>query len=165
MWSAIGDQAPWSHIITSPMLRCQAFAEAVAEKYAIPCSVEPDFREVGFGRWEGQTPDQLKKNRLQEYQDFYRDPVNLRPQGAEDLNDFIQRVTTAYNKAVETFQSSHLLIVAHAGVNRAIIARALHCQPIGLYRIKVNNAGISRLQHDEHGDHLLYHNCRLADMA
>lgn len=165
MWSAIGDVAPWSHIISSPMQRCLAFAAAVAEKHAIACTIEHDFREVGFGNWEGKTPDQLRQHNLKEYQDFYRDPVNLRPAGAEDLNDFITRVSQAYQHAIEQYRGQHILIVAHAGVNRAIIAQALHCKPVELYHIKVNNAGMSRLQHDMHGNHLLYHNCKLHDMA
>lgn len=165
MWSAIGESAPWTHIISSPLQRCQAFAQAVAEKYTIPCSIEPDFREVGFGSWEGRAPAELQQHNRKEYDDFYRDPVNLRPPGAEDLNDFIRRVSLAYQRSVSSHHGKHILVVAHAGVNRAIIANALHCSPTGLYRIKVNNAGMSRLQHDAHGSHLLYHNCKLHDMA
>ena len=164
MWDAVGETAPWDYIITSPLERCQAFAEALMDTYNIPCETEENFKEVGFGSWEGRTPDGIKEDNLKEYQDFYLDPVNKRPDGAEDLNKFIKRVKTAYEKAVEKHKGKHLLIVAHAGVNRAIIANALHTTPIGLYRIKVNNAGISRLKHDHLGDHLLYHNVQLADI-
>jgi len=164
MWDAVGDAVPWDHIITSPLERCQAFAEALMDTYNIPCSTEDNFKEVGFGNWEGRTPDEIKQENLKEYEDFYADPVNKRPQGAENLDVFIQRVTNAYNKNIENHQGQHILIVAHAGVNRAIIANALHAAPIGLYRIKVNNAGISRIKHDHLGNHLLYHNVQLEDI-
>ena len=165
MWDAVGEDAPWDQIITSPLERCQAFAEALMDVYKIPCETEDDFKEVGFGSWEGRTPDQIKEDNLQAYEDFYIDPVNKRPKDAEDLNKFIKRVKTAYANTIEKHQGKHILIVAHAGVNRAIIANALHSAPIGLYRIKVNNAGISRLKHDHLGDHLLYHNVQLADIT
>lgn len=165
MWDAVGEDAPWDQIITSPLERCQAFAEALMDVYKIPCETEGDFKEVGFGSWEDRTPEQIKDNNLQEYKDFYIDPVNKRPQGAENLDTFIKRVTKSYKKTIEKHQGKHILIVAHAGVNRAIIANALHTAPIGLYRIKVNNAGISRLKHDHLGDHLLYHNVQLADIT
>ena len=165
MWDAVGEDAPWDQIITSPLERCRAFAEALMDVYKIPCETEDDFKEVGFGSWEGRTPDQIKEDNLQEYEDFYIDPVNKRPKDAEDLNKFIKRVKTAYANTIEKYQGKHILIVAHAGVNRAIIANALHTAPIGLYRIKVNNAGISRLKHDHLGDHLLYHNVQLADIT
>lgn len=164
MWDAVGEAPPWDQIITSPLERCQAFAEALMDVYKIPCSTEENFKEVGFGSWEGRTPDEIKKNDLKEYQNFYLDPVNARPQGAEALDGFIQRVTSSYNKIIEKYKGKHILIVAHAGVNRAIIANALHAAPIGLYRIKVNNAGISRIKNDHLGNHLLYHNVQLTDI-
>lgn len=164
MWDAVGEDLPWDQIITSPLERCQAFAEALMDTYKIPCETEDNFKEVGFGSWEGKTPDEIKEVNLKEYQNFYLDPVNARPNGAEDLNEFIKRVNAAYEKVVEKHQGKHILIVAHAGVNRAIIANALHTAPIGLYRIKVNNAGISRLKYDHLGSHLLYHNVQLADI-
>ena len=165
MWDAIGDAAPWDHIITSPLERCQAFAEALMDLYNIPCDTEKDFKEVGFGCWEGRTPDEIKTDNLKEYEDFYRDPVKLRPKGAEPLNKFIKRVTTVFDKTVKKHQGKHILIVAHAGVNRAIIAHALHAAPVGLYHIKVNNAGISRIKNDHLGNHLLYHNVQLSDIV
>jgi probable phosphoglycerate mutase len=165
MWDAVGEEAPWDQIVTSPLERCQAFAEALMDVYNIPCETEENFKEVGFGNWEGRTPDEIKADNLKEYEDFYHDPVNCRPPGAENLNSFFERVSNAYQQTVEKFAGKHILIVAHAGVNRAIIAHALHTAPIGLYRIKVNNAGLSRLQHDHLGDHLLYHNVKLADIV
>jgi len=164
MWDAVGDNMPWDHIITSPLQRCQAFAEALMDMYNIPCATEENFKEIGFGSWEGRTPDEIKTDNLKEYEDFYRDPVKLRPKGAEPLNKFIKRVTSAYNKAIKEHEGKQILIIAHAGVNRAIIANALHAAPIGLYRINIKNAGISRIKHNELGDTLLYHNVQLADM-
>ena len=164
MWDAVGEDLPWEQIVTSPLERCQAFAEALMDTYNIPCETEENFKEVGFGSWEGRTPEQIKEQDLEEYKNFYLDPVKARPQGAENLDLFIQRVITTYEKTVEKHQGKHILIVAHAGVNRAIIANALHADPIGLYRIKVNNAGISRLKYDHLGSHLLYHNVQLTDI-
>lgn len=164
MWDAIGDASPWDQIISSPLERCLAFAETLMDTYNIPCETIDDFKEVGFGSWAGRTADEIKVKNLSEYENFYLDPVNARPQGAEPLDGFIQRVTDSYNHCIEKYQGQHILIVAHAGVNRAIIANALHAAPVGLYRIKVNNAGISRIKHDKLGHHLLYHNVQLADI-
>lgn len=165
MWSAVGELAPWSQIITSPMQRCAAFANELAAKHGLPVTIEHDLREVGFGDWEGRTPDEIKATNIKEYEDFYLDPVNLRPAGAEDLHAFIKRVSQTYQRIIETYHGQHILLVAHAGVIRAIIGQALHTEPLGLYRITVNNAGVSRLRCNSLGSHLLYHNCKLADMA
>lgn len=171
MWNAIETSAytqsplPWDQIISSPLQRCQSFAAALTKKHNIPYSIEENFKEVGFGSWEGRTADEIKSDNAEEFENFYIDPVNKRPAGAEPLDKFIERVNYSYDHVIKKYQGKHLLIVAHAGVNRAIIANALHSAPIGLYRIKVNNAGMTRLMNNRSGNHLLYHNVALSNMT
>lgn len=145
MWQAVGNYSQWQSIVSSPLLRCRVFAEQLAAKYDIPIQIEPDFKEVGFGSWEGLTRAQVKQNNLQEYLDFYNDPVNKRPAGCEDLNVFIQRVISSYEKIVEQYKGQHILVVAHAGVIRAILAHIVYAPPKGIYNFKIENAGISRI--------------------
>lgn len=59
MWAAIPSEVQWQHIVTSPLSRCHEFSAALAEKFDLPLTVEKDFREVGFGDWEGRTPDEI----------------------------------------------------------------------------------------------------------
>jgi len=146
MRSAVGNHCPWSHIISSPMQRCIAFANELAETHGLTVATDDRFKEVGFGEWEGHTPDELKRQRPEEYNAFYLDPVNQRPPGAEDLSAFISRVVSAYQQVVEQHTEQHVLVVAHAGVMRAVIAHVVQSEPLGLYRIKVNNAGITRIR-------------------
>ncbi|SFD84018.1 histidine phosphatase family protein [Nitrosomonas sp. Nm166] len=151
MWGAIGDYKAWQYIITSPLQRCQMFAHALGERHGINVIVEPRFKEVGFGIWEGLSHDEVRINRASEYQSFLNDPVNQRPHGAEPLGDFMQRISSAYEETIQRYQSNHFLIVAHAGVIRALIARTVHASPAGLYRIKISNGGITRIRHTEAG--------------
>ncbi|GJL74047.1 MAG TPA: histidine phosphatase family protein [Nitrosomonas sp.] len=163
MWHAVGDYHAWQQIITSPLERCQSFAMALGKQHGITVIVEHRFKEVGFGAWEGLSHDEIKIGRTQEYRSFLRDPVNHRPQGAEALDSFIQRVGSAYAETVTHYQGQHCLIVAHAGVIRAIIAGIVHAAPIGLYRIKVSNGGITRIRHNETGGMLEFLNGNLVD--
>lgn len=146
MWDSVGSHCPWDHIISSPLTRCLSFARALAEDNKLDVSVEDNFKEVGFGSWEGLTPDQIMADNRQEYDDFYKDPVHNRPAGAEPLDDFCSRVISAYQKTTIDNIGKHNLIVAHAGVIRAIIAHTLHAAPIGMYKIKIANAGITRIR-------------------
>lgn len=146
MWQAVGDQCPWQQIISSPLSRCLSFARALAEDNQLPVETIENFKEVGFGSWEGLTPDQIKEKNLAEYTAFYQDPVHNRPPGAEDLDEFYTRVNTALDNTVTNHQGKHILVVAHAGVIRAMIARTLHASRIGMYKIKIENAGISRIR-------------------
>ena len=151
MWNAVGEYHAWNHIITSPLQRCQMFAQALGERRGVDVVVEPRFKEVGFGEWEGLSHDEVKIGRAAEYQTFLKDPVNCRPQGAEPLDDFIQRVGSAYQETIERYSGSHFLIVAHAGVMRALIAKTVYAPPVGLYRIKISNGGITRIRHTATG--------------
>lgn len=160
MRTTIAPLGGWTRVVTSPLSRCHAFAEWIATQRSLPLTVEHDLREVGFGSWEGATREQLLAERPDEYQAFYRDPVNNRPQGAESLQDFGQRVAQALQRLVQHHPGQHLLVVAHAGVIRAALGHVLQAPPGHWYRAAVDNAAISRFAHDRHGLKLVVHNWR-----
>ncbi len=145
MWQAVGDYNQWQQIISSPLLRCTEFATQLSQKNNIPLQIEDDFKEIGFGSWEGLSREQVKKNNLFEYNNFYADPVNNRPANSENLNTFIQRVIASYLRLVEQFKNKNILIIAHAGVIRAILAHIIKTPPQGIYNFKINNAVIARI--------------------
>lgn len=158
MWRALGDGNHWDRIISSPLARCREFAQALADKNGLAVSIERDFREVGFGDWEGRSSAQIRKTHPQEYEAFYADPVHNRPDGAEDLHHFGQRVGAALEKAAAQYAGRHILIVAHAGVIRAALGHVMQAPPTAWYRAKVFNAGITRFQFDTPGKQLIFHN-------
>jgi alpha-ribazole phosphatase len=158
MWQALDGQAPWHQVVTSPLARCQLFARALAEKYQLPLKIEERIKEVGFGTWEGRTREEIKANNPDEYKAFYQDPVNNRPAGAEPLDDFFQRVGSACEDIVKRHQGRHILVVVHAGVIRAVMSNLLSIPPAVAYRIKIDNAGITRFGINPSGTHLVFHN-------
>ena len=165
MWKAIGDSSPWQQIITSPMQRCHAFAKQLADKHTLPLAIDDRFKEVGFGSWEGRSRTDIQQSNQKEYDDFYRDPIHCRPAGAEPIDDFIHRVSCAFEDVIRQYSGQHCLIVAHAGVIRAVVAHVTHSAPIGLYRIQVKNAGMSRIRHGQYGSMLEHHNGSMREFA
>jgi probable phosphoglycerate mutase len=158
MRDAVGDSCPWIHIISSPLQRCVAFANELASKHGLAVSVDARLQEVGFGQWEGKTPDELRRDQPDAYNAFYTDPLKHRPPGAEDLSIFSARVIAAYQELCECYRGQQLLVVAHAGVIRAMIAHVLLAEPAGMYRIKVDYASISRIRITQRGAMLEYQN-------
>jgi len=59
MTAAVGDQCPWDVIVSSSLSRCIDFAEALAQRHAIPLESFDQLKEIGFGEWEGQTAGEL----------------------------------------------------------------------------------------------------------
>ncbi len=160
MRSAVGQYADWDRIVTSPLQRCRAFAEELAQGLAVPVKIEPDLREVGFGVWEGRTPEEIVAEDQEGYEAFCRDPEHCRPAGAEPLDEFARRVHRAYEDTIREYSGMRLLIVSHAGVMRAIIASVVGAPAVAMYRIRIDNAGISRIRHGQLGPRLEFHNVR-----
>ncbi len=162
MWAAVGGEAvgmvPWTRIVSSPLIRCSDFAEALGARHGLPVSVDARFREVGFGRWEGRTPDQIQRENPDEYAAFFRDPVHSRPPAAEPLRDFVERVAAAFGDCLRENAGEHVLVVAHAGVIRAVMAYVLKADLQCAYRVAVNNACFTRCRQGERGLMLEFHN-------
>lgn len=158
MWAALNGQSSWDQVVTSPLARCQLFARAVADKYQLPLEIEERLKEVGFGSWEGRTREEIMANNPDEYEAFYRDPVNQRPAGAEPLDEFFQRVEAACQDVITRHQGQHILLVVHAGVIRAVMSYLLAIPPAIAYRIRIDNAGITRISINPSGAYLEFHN-------
>ncbi len=148
MWAAVAHTPPWEHILSSPLARCRAFAHSLGEKLAIPVTEDARLREVGFGFWEGKTASELRRHDPQIIARFYGDPVKNRPPGAEPLDAFSHRVNAAFADALSDHVGRHILIVAHAGVMRAVVARLLDIPFGAMYRMSVENAALIRIRAD-----------------
>ncbi len=146
MRESVGQYRLWDVIISSPMLRCSEFAQDLHQSHNIPLEIMDNLKEVGFGSWEGQNANDIDR---EEWLDFYQDPVNNRPQGSEPLEDFIKRVLQSWKKILGKHQGKNILIVAHAGVIRAVVAHILYSEPVGMYKIAVENGKICRIEVSE----------------
>lgn len=143
MRAAVPDMPPWQHIVSSPLNRCLEFSQELAKDLQIDFSIVDDVKEIGFGDWEGKTPEEIIAEDSEALDHFYKDPVNNRPNGAEPLDAFSDRVWNAYLNIAEIHKDKHVLIVAHAGVARAITANILKMSLEDVYsRLKVDYGAI-----------------------
>lgn len=143
MWDAIAGRSNWQHVISSPLSRCLAFAQQLSKKLQTGYSIDERFREIGFGTWEGLTPDEIHATDAEALERFYRDPIRNRPEGAEPLEAFSRRVWDAYSDAARKHHGQNILIVGHAGVIRAISANILGMKLDHVYsNLKIEYGGI-----------------------
>ena len=145
MRRAVGDACPWHLLVSSPLRRCASFARELAQRHDRELRIEPDLQEVGFGTWEGRTRAELEAGTPGVVARFYRDPVANRPRGAEPLQDFRARVEAGWQRILARHCGQHVLVVAHAGVIRMVVAGVLGTPLENLYRLQVPNAGITRV--------------------
>ncbi|MEQ1592879.1 MAG: histidine phosphatase family protein [Thiobacillaceae bacterium] len=157
MRAAIGEPVPWSRIVSSPLLRCRAFAEVLAAQHGLPLAFDARLQEVGFGVWEGKTAAEIEADAPGTLARFKADPVHARPDGAEVLEAFLTRVTAGLEAILSSHPGEHILIVCHAGVIRMALAYALSMPLANAYRIEVASAGITRLRFDADRASLVFH--------
>jgi probable phosphoglycerate mutase len=143
MWGAVADCSDWQHIASSPLSRCLDFAQQLSKKLKIGYSVDDRLKEIGFGTWEGLTPDEIIANDIDALKQFYKDPIRNRPEGAEPLASFSSRVWDAYEDISRKHVNEKVLIVGHAGVIRAITANILGMDLNHVYsNLKIEYGGI-----------------------
>ena len=166
MWDAVGDYHDWQQIVASPLSRCQAFAHLLHEKWGIPVKLDARLKEVEFGVWEGNTPQQLKENNPDILLNFKLDPIGNRPEGAETLEHFHARVAQGWDDLLQQFYGQHVLVVCHAGVIRMILSHVLGIPLSNVYRIQVASAAITRIAVEGEGERaltsLLFHDGQLS---
>jgi len=165
MRDAVADHCPWDTIITSPLSRCAEFASELSEQHQLSLKYEPNFKEIGFGLWEGKTASEIQQYMPGALESFWRDPINARPPSAEPLVEFQQRIESAWTKLLAQHKGQHVLVVCHAGVIRVSLQYVLGMPLEHVFRINVANAGITRIQidHESEKDYpqLIFHHGQL----
>lgn len=157
MHAAVGECAPWTGIVASPLLRCRAFAETLAAAHGLPLTFDARLKEVGFGVWEGKSAAEIEQAAPGTIARFKADPVNARPAGAEPLVDFRARVAAGLEELLTLHAGQHVLLVGHAGVIRMALAWALHIPLEHAYRIEVESASLTRLRFHDGRANLVFH--------
>ena len=155
MRAALGRERPWQAIVSSPLRRCLAFAEALSAESGLALEVDERLKEIGFGAWQGRTHEEITQFDPGVLQRFYRDPLTYRPDGAEGLAEFRHRVIAAINDLLNRHSGQHVLVICHAGTIRMVLSQVLDIPLSNLFRIKVQTAGITRIEYAEQGDEFL----------
>jgi alpha-ribazole phosphatase/probable phosphoglycerate mutase len=154
MRRAVGEHCPWQAIVSSPLLRCADFAHELAARHGLLLAMDDRLVELGFGAWEGRTADELTAEDPDALVRFRRDPVAHAPPGAEPLASFRGRILEAWNALREQHHGKHVLVIAHAGVIRMMVAHVLDIPLQHIFRLQVPSAGLTRLRLESNGDDL-----------
>lgn len=154
MRTAVEGRDDWQQIVTSDLSRCAAFADEVGQKLSIPVEETDQFREIGFGDWEGMTAKEIMQQDEAALSAFWRDPLNNTPPHAESLENFYQRIESAWEATLQQHAGKRILLIGHAGMMRVLLLKALAMPLEGFYRFDPRNASIVRIRVDSgrHGE-------------
>jgi len=120
MWAAVGE-AGWDRIVASPLARCAAFAQALAERRGIPLEIDERLREMHFGAWEGRTAVEIMAQDADALTRFWQNPAAYPPPEGEYLADFQARVLESWREIVRASAGQRVLLVSHGGPIRVVL--------------------------------------------
>lgn len=107
---------PW-RIHSSSSSRCQRLAASLGD----PVQIDPRWRELDFGAWEGRLWQELPREATRRW---LADFVNGRPPGGESLADVVARAEACLAEVLAERAERPIVVVTHGGVIRALLARA-----------------------------------------
>jgi probable phosphoglycerate mutase len=131
--AAAGD---WRAVYTSPLSRCRAMAEAVAERLLIPLSVENDLLEIDHGKWDGRLEAEIRESEPEAYGDYCDHPGIFAAPGGENGFQVAARALPVIERIRRAHESGEVLVVSHEATIR-IITCALLGISVDLYRARL----------------------------
>lgn len=128
-----------------------AAARPAAETPLPEPSVEADFNEQSFGRWQGLGWHEMEAADPAAYAAFWRNPVRTAPPGGESYAAHVERVAAAIARQMTEHAGRTIVSVSHGGTIRAACAVALGLSPETAMALAVDNLSVTRLSHVEDG--------------
>lgn len=105
-------------VVSSPLRRCRALARLLAAEAGAPLRLDPDWREIDFGRWEGVPWAAIPRAELDAWA---ADLAGARPHGGESVAMLRERVRRAIARLGGGRRGARTLVVTHAGPIRAAL--------------------------------------------
>ncbi len=147
MWNTVEKNSPgWDHIITSPLIRCAQFAQALAQRYTIPLIEDARVQELHFGQWEGHSAAELMQTDAAALTRFWQNPMQFTPPNAERLSDFNTRVLCAWHHIIDQYAGKKILLITHGGVIRTLLCHILQHPIERLLELEIEHAAMRRIR-------------------
>lgn len=150
MRATVAKDPDWDSVVTSPLQRCAAFAEAFARQRALPLQVDHRLAELHFGDWEGRTAAEIMSESPQALKDFWHDPDHYPTPGGERLSQFRARVLDAWQQVIDTYRGQRVLVVTHSGVIRVLLCHIDQRSPCNLWAIDIKHGALFTLRIVDH---------------
>lgn len=110
----------WDAVVSSPLLRCAAFAQELSEWRGLPLRLDARLAEYHFGHWQGVPIETLADEQADALGRFWADPVAHPPPGAETFDAFRARLSMALDDMAHDAAGSRVLVITHGGAIRLL---------------------------------------------
>jgi ribonuclease H / adenosylcobalamin/alpha-ribazole phosphatase len=128
-------------IVTSPLARARATAEAVADATGAPLLADDDLAETDFGKWEGLTFAEASERWPGEVSAWLGN-ADVAPPGGESFATVGQRVNAALDRLLASHEFRTLLLVSHVTPIKTLVCRAMLAPPAAMFRLHLDVASL-----------------------
>lgn len=129
-------------VLSSPLLRAQQTATAVADALGVPLTVHEGLIETDFGQWEGLTFAEAAQAFPAEHRAWLSD-TSVPPPGGESFDTVHRRVRKARDEIISTYGGANVVLVSHVTPIKSLLRMALDSGPSLLYRLHLDLASLS----------------------
>lgn len=134
---------PMQAIYASDLMRARETAAAVGRRRRLSVKSRAELREMGFGEWQGRSWEEIEKRFPRLASEWMNRFPRLQIPGAERFAHFRKRVEGAIQRIVAGHRRQCVLVVAHAGVIRTFLAKALRIRERDMFRLPQDPGGVN----------------------
>ncbi len=145
MADALPDAPRYHAVLSSPLLRCAAFAQDYAQQHSLPLYYDARLQEMDFGAWDGRSAAEIAAADASALENFWRDPIACPPPQAEPLLSFQARVLAAWQELTEHYPDQRVLLITHGGVMRIILTHLQQRPLTELLNLSVPHAALHQV--------------------
>jgi broad specificity phosphatase PhoE len=132
-----------SALYASPVRRALETAEQLGSALRLEPRLDPRLRELDFGELDGLTYEEAAERWPELYETWMRTPTEVRFPGGESFADLKHRAIEVISGIVAAHAGETVVVVAHAGVIRALLVDWLSMPDEALFRIEQRYASVN----------------------
>ncbi|WP_026477897.1 histidine phosphatase family protein [Alkaliphilus transvaalensis] len=144
-------------IFSSSLDRAKTTAGIIADYLHIPCHYKEELKELGFGKWEGLTLDEIKEHYPKELNDWHYNPHLCKIPEGEDILLVQKRMIQLFNE-LQHRPEENVLLVSHGAVIKLFLLAFLEMPLNHYYRITQTNCAINIIEFKNKGPVLTKYN-------
>ncbi|MBN2898046.1 MAG: alpha-ribazole phosphatase [Clostridia bacterium] len=138
----------FTKMISSDLRRARKTASIINHYHQLPIDRERGLREMNFGECEGYTYEELTKLKPESFKGDRVGKWNFIFPGGESLEVMSSRIRACIDRIrQEADEEDTILIVAHAGVIRMVLALEIARSNESYWRFDIDNCGITELRY------------------
>ena len=152
-------------ILSSPLQRAKATAEAIASHHQLPVEVDQGLRELRVGELEGMSVSNMSTTFSQFLMQLWQGKGSTRLPEGESLIELqqrawkvVERLLEKHNASPEHSEGTTAVIVSHYFVTLAIILKALDLPLNCFIKFKVDPGGVSIIEFRDYATRLVTFN-------